>query len=763
MTVRGWTLTTPGALLLAAAALAEPAGIAVEPGTRKMAARLAAVAESLAADDNIVLNAERAELLRRRLEEVVDPRQALGIRMRLGYELLHAGASDEAVAHFLEAREEAGRLLAEAERRTVNKKLDELLGIAYLRVGEQENCLAAHNPDSCLWPIRGSGVHLRQRGSRQAVETYLALLGADPENLAYRWLLNLGYMTLGEYPQGVPERWLIPPGRFDSDYALERFPDVAPQLGVDAVGLAGGSVMEDFDGDGHLDLMASSWGLTDPLRVYRNLGDGSFSDHSATAGLDGEVGGLNLVQADYDNDGRVDVLVLRGGWYFNQGEHPNSLLRNRGSGASGWIRFEDVTEEAGVLSFHPTQTAAWADFDNDGWLDLFIGNETTGSRQHPCELYRNLGRGADGRVTFSEVAAAVGVDAVGFVKGVAWGDYNNDGLQDLYLSRFGQPNVLYRNDGPRRSSSAVEPDAGEPSSAGWTFTPVTAQARVAEPSLSFATWFWDYDNDGWLDLLVAPFAGFLADSLAEVAADYLGVQDAGAVPRLYRNQGDGTFQDLTFAARLDRVVPVMGANYGDLDNDGFPDLYFGTGEPSLTALVPNRMFRNDRGRTFQDVTTDGGFGHLQKGHGISFGDFDGDGDQDLYAVMGGAYSGDVYANALFENPGFGNHWITLRLEGTKSSRSAIGARVEVVVATGRGDRDIHAMVGSGGSFGASSLQQEIGLGQAQAIRAVKITWPGSREPQTYAGVEMDRIMEIREGRPEVRVVLETHPKSSRSR
>ena len=134
----------------------------------------------------------------------------------------------------------------------------------------------------------------------------------------------------------------------------------------------------------------------------------------------------------------------------------------------------------------------------------------------------------------------------------------------------------------------------------------------------------------------------------------------------------------------------MGANFGDLDNDGFLDLYIGTGAPDLNTLVPNRMFRNAGGRCFQDVTTSGGFGHLQKGHGVSFGDLDNDGDQDVFEVIGGWFSGDTYQNVLYENPATATTGSRSALEGTRSNRMAIGARLKIRVATPRGPRDIHA-------------------------------------------------------------------------
>ena len=202
-------------------------------------------------------------------------------------------------------------------------------------------------------------------------------------------------------------------------------------------------------------------------------------------------------------------------------------------------------------------------------------------------------------------------------------------------------------------------------------------------------------------------------------------------PALYRNRGDGTFENVTAAAGLATIMPTMGSNYGDLDNDGYPDLYLGTGDPTLEMLVPNRVFRNAGGR-FEEVTAAGGFGHVQKGHGVSFGDIDHDGDQDVFMVLGGAFEGDVAQNVLLLNPGHGNAWVTLRLRGTDANRLGIGARIAVAVDTPRGARTIHALAGSGGSFGASTLQQEIGLGDATRIRELTGRVARQRTPRHLA-------------------------------
>jgi hypothetical protein len=156
------------------------------------------------------------------------------------------------------------------------------------------------------------------------------------------------------------------------------------------------------------------------------------------------------------------------------------------------------------------------------------------------------------------------------------------------------------------------------------------------------------------------------------------------------------------------------------------------------------MFRNDGGRRFQDVTTAGGFGNLQKGHGVAFADINNDGHQDVYKVLGGAYTGDKYYTALYANPGHENRWVTLKLEGVKSNRSALGARIRVIVNTATGERSIYRTVSTGGSFGASPLRKHIGLGDANAIKAIEIHWPATGETQRFEDVPMDRRYWIKE-------------------
>jgi hypothetical protein len=695
---------------------ATPEPVGFPSGTAKMAALLADIVKRADPFKNPFMNEERAAAIRSAMGATRDPAQRIEMVFRLAEELLYSGRTREAISL-------ASPLLAPppqfAPLVPPERVMREFLAVAYMRVGEQDNCIAHHGIDSCLLPIKGSGVHADQKGSRSAITELTSLLQADPGNMDLRWLLNVASMTVGDWPHKVPERLVIPASAFAPEHEVGRFYDVAPQAGLARRGRAGGAVMEDFDGDGLLDVMVSAQGISDPMRLYRSEGNGRFTDVTDKAGLTGEIGGLNMVSADYDNDGAVDVLVLRGAWLRAGGHIPNSLLRNNGDGT-----FEDVTERAGILTLHPTQAGAWGDFDNDGRLDLFVGNESSAEDPHPSELYRNNGDG-----TFTDVTGLLGRTDLGFVKGAAWGDIDNDGRADLYVSVGEGPNLLFHNRGPAPGG-------------GWSFEEIGARAGVIAPHHSFATWFWDYDNDGWQDLYVS---GYAINGSGDAAAMYLGLPSKAEIPRLYRNNHDGTFTDATAETGLNRVALVMGANYGDIDNDGWPDCYLGTGNPRLEMLLPNRMFRNDGGRRFQDVTTSGGFGHLQKGHAVAFGDIDNDGDQDVFEEMGGAYAGDVSQNALYENPGHGSRWITLDLVGRQSNRYGVGSRIRVSVDTPSGPRDIHAITGNGGSFGSNSLRQEIGLGDATAIRSVEILWAGSGRKQTLTGLTMDQPWRVIEG------------------
>ena len=687
--------------------------VALRNGTQEMVALLQSIARTIGPNETeYAINALRVQAFRTALQNATDVKQQADLHVKYAIELLNAGQTQASLDEFAHLETQIKQIGHDAW--VANKNfLQKWQALGYLRLAEQQNCCSNNTAQSCLLPIRGSGIHTRTEGSTHAIALLEEILGEHPDDLRSRWLLNIAAMTLGHYPDGVPSQWRIPPKVFQADYDIKRFPNVAPQIGMNLLGHAGGCVVDDLDGDNNLDIMVSGLGFQDQLRLFHNNADGTFTERTKEAGLTGEVGGLNLLHADYDNDGHPDVLVLRGGWMGEAGRFPFSLLHNNGEGT-----FWDVTKQAGLLRNGPTQTAVWFDYNNDGLLDLFIGYESTPAGSHPCALYRNNGDG-----TFTDVATQAGVDFVGFVKGTISADYDNDGHPDLYLSILGAPNVLFHNNG------------------NGTFTNVAEQAGVTNPFVSFGTFFFDYDNDGWPDLFVM---GYKSAGVENVAADYLNLPTKAEYSCLYRNNRDGTFTDVTMDAKLYRIIQGMGHNFGDLDNDGFLDFYAGTGDPDLATLIPNRMFRNAGGKYFQEVTTSGDFGHLQKGHGIAFADLNNDGTQDVFAQMGGAFDGDTAHSALFANPGHGNRWIKLKLEGVQTNRSAIGVRIKVSVRTAAGSREIHRTVGTGGSFGSGPLRQEIGLGQAQSIEKVEIFWPVSRKTQTLSGLALDQAYHVRE-------------------
>ena len=689
-------------------------------GTKRMAERLRA---AFAETDWKVDPSKPAERVKYYSEMLMGKQLSLvddtTVRGQLAREMLYAGDAESAIRQLEEVRHRWERAHVTMPTEGV-KDLGQWLAIAYMRLGEQENCAEMHGRGACLFPLHGTAVHQMPRGAEGAVRELTALLEATATDAQSQWLLNVAYMQLGRYPAEVPKRWLIPESRFASEAKLPEFAEVAASEGLDVIGHAGGVLVEDFDGDGRLDVMVTSSGPTDQMRLFHNNGDGTFRDVTRTAGLLGETGGLNLVLTDYNNDGHPDVLVLRGGWWGKSGAYPMSLLRNNGNGT-----FDDVTEEAGLLHSGPTNTAAWADFDGDGWLDVAVGYESKEGDRHQSMLYRNNRNG-----TFTAVD---GLGDPGFVKGVAWGDYNRDGRPDLYVSVMYGRNRLLRNDGPQ--------DARDPSK-GWKFTDVTETAGVGKQSNSFATWFFDYDNDGWPDIFVA---GYSLEASADVGAFEMGLPVRAETPKLYRNMHDGTFRDVTAEVHMDRVILTMGASFGDLDNDGWLDVYLGTGDSTYQALLPNRMFRNDGGVRFQDVTTAGDFGHLQKGHGVAFADLHRSGFEDVFEEMGGAQPGDAYQSALYKNPGNGNHWVTLKLEGVKSNRAAFGARIDVTVKDASGLRHIYRTAGFGSSFGGNPMEQHIGIGAAVSVSEVTVTWPSTSVVDRVKNVAADRRYTLREG------------------
>jgi VCBS repeat protein/ASPIC/UnbV protein len=608
---------------------------------------------------------------------------------------------------------------------------------AWLRLAETENCCAYHNADSCILPLKGDAIHKKPEGSTNSVKLLSEVLAETPKDsplhLRAQWFLNMGMMTLGKYPDAVPEADRLPWTFFDKGNKFPRFRNVASDVGIELLNLAGGSIAEDFDNDGDIDLMLTGYGADGQLEYFTNEG-GVFQRRTEKAGIVGILGGLNCIQADYDNDGWIDVFIPRGAWLSKLGLQPDSLLHNNGDGT-----FTDRAFEAGLCEVnYPNITGAFADFDNDGDLDLYVANECDKDVPAPSQLFQNNGNG-----TFTDIGAKAGVTNMGYSRSAVTGDYDNDGDPDLWVANLNEDNHLYQNNGDM------------------TFTDVAPKLGMTGPKKAYTSWFLDFDNDGNLDLHVNTFGA----SPADLAAAALGKPFKSTLAVLYKGDGKGGFKDVGKEVGLTEPYSCMGGNVGDFNNDGFQDFYAGTGRPEARDLVPDKAYLNDGGKRYLDITLPSGLGHVQKGHGRSFADFDNDGDLDVFAQMGGAFRADKFHNALYENPGFGSHWLALKLEGTKSNRCAIGVRIRAdIVEPGEKDKDgkegekkkrsVFRRVSTGGSFGANPLRQQIGLGKAEKLERLEIYWPTSKTTQVFTDIPMDRFVHIVEGEAKPKKVEE---------
>jgi len=583
-------------------------------------------------------------------------------------------------------------------------------GVTAMRRGENENCIECRGETSCILPIAKAAVHKNTYGSRLAIKHFSEYLDRFPEDGEVRWLLNVAHMTLDEHPLSVPMARLVDIEPFTrQEHAIGKFRDIGAYVGLNRLNQAGGAIMDDFDNDGLLDVVISSFDPTQIMGVYHNDGEGHFVDRTSDFGVSNQLGGLNCVQTDFNNDGWKDVLIVRGAWLPSNLAMRPTLLRNDGGKS-----FTDVTFASGMGEPLNSIAATWGDYNNDGWLDLFVCCEQQANR-----LYRNQRDG-----TFEEVAAKAGVaGGEGFVcKGANWIDFDNDGWPDLFvnhLSRVGAQ--LYRN---QRDG---------------TFENVTKKMGIEGPLNGFSCWAWDFNNDGWQDILATNYCR----SVDACVRGMIGQPHTEAKSSLYLNREGKGFRDVASEMGLGNVYITMGSNFGDVDNDGWLDFYLGTGDPSFGTLVPNRLFRNIKGAKFADITSSSGTGNLQKGHGVAIGDWDRNGTLDLFIEMGGAVNGDKYHNILFQNPGNSNAWICLRLIGTKTNRAAIGARIKIET-DGPEPMTIHRHISSGSSFGANPLEQTIGLGSATKIRTLEIFWPVSGTTQTFHDLDVGQSLEITE-------------------
>lgn len=688
----------------------------------------------MAREPNIFHNSERISWFKKQVAENKNPAEKPWLMFMLGREYIFAGKNEEAIKilegikKIYNAREIVD---FEDQKITYEDLIEFNIGLAYFRIGEQENCVGMNNDHTCIFPIMGKGVHMKRLGSEKSQKYFSEILKRNPSHAPSRWLLNLGHNTLGTYPEGVPAKYLISPALFHSEARYERFLDKAMFMGVNYTSLAGGVVVDDFDDDGKFDIFYSSVSPGSPgspgtsgssenhvdgsYKVYLNAKE-KMKDVTALSKAAGIKGSLDIFSADYNNDGNLDIYLSRGAWKRVDGEQPGILLRGAGKG-----RFENATGTSGIKTTGPSQAASWGDFNNDGFADLFVAYESEEGKIYPTQLWKNNGNG-----TFTDIAKEAGLaNLQGYFKAAVWGDFNNDGLIDLMISNLKGPSYLMKNEGPDKTGR-------------WKFSDVTRTAGLTEPKQTFPTWFFDYDNDGWEDIFLAGYEVTMED----IIKDFERKHNGGEKIFLYRNNRNGTFTNVAAQVNLNKIVPAMGANFGDINNDGYLDFYCGTGAPPLEYIIPNRMFLNAGGKQFKDVTSATGTGHIQKGHGVAFADMNDDGAVDLVINQGGFFEADFFKKYVFINPGTSNNWIRVKLEGRKTNRAALGARLKVTVVENGKERFIYRTINTGGSFGANPLEQHIGIGSAKTVKQVQVYWPVTKKYQTMDNIAANKRIRI---------------------
>jgi len=458
------------------------------------------------------------------------------------------------------------------------------------------------------------------------------------------------------------------------------FDDVAAAAGVDAITYGRACAMVDLDLDGQLDLIAADG--EDVLRFYRQRPDHTFQLMNSAWGISTTpTTNWCVLVADLDNDADPDVYVATGG--FNQ-EKPNKLLRNDLS-TSGL--FVDVSASSGDANLNTLAFGATLlDYDLDGDLDIFVSDSWRIAFIGGCHLLRN-----DGNLVFTEVSAQAGVDIPGDYRHCTMGDVNNDGWPDVAVGAMKQPSLLLLNnqDG--------------------TFTDIATDAGVDLPSSNFGMVLEDFDNDGWMDIYLPKYQGTPTEPSG-----------------LYLNNQDNTFTDVTVSSGITGQED-MGHNTADLDADGYPDIFIGTGNPTVGDL--DRLFRitpdQVAGLIATDISVSSGIqaSGNSRTHGMAFGDYDEDGDLDIFVGTGGMGGNPTShePDRLFRNQGNANNWLQLDLTGVLTSRSPIGARADLLTDSGR---VIYRHLTAGKGFGnTDSPTLHFGLGTDTTANRLHVRWP----------------------------------------
>lgn len=495
----------------------------------------------------------------------------------------------------------------------------------------------------------------------------------------------------------------------------------------------GGGAFLDYDNDGYQDILLvnGDWwpghplaGTRPTLALYHNNHDGTFTDTTSIMGLNVSLQGMGVAIGDYDNDGFDDILIT--------GVGGNHLYHNdKGK------RFTDVTSLSGVAGSGWSTSAAWVDFDGDGLLDLFVchyckwslaGDIRCGGQDkiyctpeaypgETCRLYHNEGNGR-----FKDVTREAGIwNERGKALGISTVDFDHDGRIDFIVSNDGEPNLAYKNLGHGKFKEVGVEDG-------------LALGETGKPRNGMGIDTADYLNDGTLGVLIGNFS----------------YQGAG----LHHETGPNLFVDVAQQANIQQPsfpYVTFGVMWADLDNDGWKDAVITNGHtddmterslPEQHVLQPTQLFSNLHNGTFQDVTSSAGPGlaQLLVGRGMAMGDFDNDGKLDILLIPNAGMP-----HLLHNESASGNHWIKFVPVGVKSNRDGYGAVIRVSTGSVTQTTTVH----SGSSYcSASDRRPNFGLGRAQQVDTVNVTWP-SGQRDVWHNLSADRIYQLTEGKPPI--------------
>jgi hypothetical protein len=570
-------------------------------------------------------------------------------------------------------------------------------------------------------PYTIAAIYLRMERWAEGIPYALQACRDTPSDIRYRWILRALTLQAGQPESLIPTEFRLKlPASSSSPFQLR---DVTKVCGVGRLGLGRGAAWGDFDNDGNEDILVGAERA--PFCLFHNRGDGTFEDVAREVGLIDPVGlGCYASQfIDYDNDGYQDVFFSSNGW---GGGGRLFLFHNEGG-----KRFADVTQAAGLSAPVNAFGSSWVDYDNDGRVDLAVAvgiiDPDGGDR---IRLYHNEGGGK-----FREVGESAGLTQRARWISLCWGDYDGDGRQDLLATSFDAGPFLFRNLGTGR------------------FEDVSVKAGIRTQAAAYTPEFFDYDNDGNLDIFVStyPFGDLTLTSMIETKLAGTAVP-AAQRQLLFRNNGDGTFRNVTEEAGITGWYGGMSSQVGDFDNDGADEIVIGTGNPALDWCEPKPLLRNNGRGQFTDIAESAGLIHFGMLHGTALADYNLSGNLSLFGSFGGFYWGSRETSRLYRNLGSGNASLEVRLVGTTSNRDAIGTRASATA----GKRKVFKWVNGGNGFGCNNSRiVHLGLGRETKVDRLQIDWP-SGQRQSFQDIPAGQRIEIVEGNANVRSLVKFH-------